>query len=153
MTQTIKRVPYDHPDLLTLVGELDAYFYETWGEISLQYQSYHNLRAMACALVCYVEDVPVGCGCWKPLGAGTAEMKRMYVRPRYRRCGIGGRILTALAQDAQARGYPHAVLETGADDARAIAFYEAAGYRICPPYGAFVGDTHCVCMEKQEETR
>ena len=148
----LRFVDVSHPDLLALAAELDAYFHAGWGEVAENYKQYHALDGMACAVVAYIEGKPVGCGCWRAYDPITAEVKRMYVRPAYRRLGVAGKIVAALEQHAAAGGCRRAVLETGADMPDAIAFYEKHGYRLTPNFGEFAGDEICVCMEKELQT-
>ena len=144
----LRNVPVTDPDLAALVARLDQFFEESWGEAMAGYAPYHNLAKMACAIVAYIDGAPAGCGCWKPYGAATAEMKRMFVLPERRRAGVAARIIGALEADAKRRGCTRAVLETGAQMPGAVAFYKRQGYRVVPNYGDFVGDELCVCMEK-----
>ena len=145
----LKFVDVTNADLTALVAELDAYFRAGWGEAADHYKQYHTLDGMACAAVAYIEGPPAACGCWRAFDPVTAEIKRMYVRPAYRRQGIAGKIVAALEQHAAASGCHRAVLETGVEMPDAIAFYEKQGYRLVPNYGDFVDDEICVCMEKQ----
>lgn len=145
----LKFVDVTNADLAALVAELDAYFRAGWGEAADHYKQYHTLDGMACAAVAYIEGTPAACGCWRAFDPVTAEIKRMYVRPAYRRQGIAGKIVAALEQHAAASGCHRAVLETGAEMPDAIAFYEKQGYRLVPNYSDFVDDEICVCMEKQ----
>lgn len=148
MEIAVRYVDVQDDVLQELVRELDDYFFDNWGDIAGQYQKYHDLSKMACAVVAYVGHSAVGCGCWKPLDAATAEVKRMYVRPDFRRNGVAREILTALEDHAVRNGCHRMVLETGAAMPDAIASYERMGYVRCPAFGAFVGDEICVCMEK-----
>lgn len=145
----LKFVDVTNADLAALTAELDAYFHAVWGRVADHYRQYHTLDSMACAVVAYVEGKPVGCGCWRAFDPVTAEIKRMYVRPAYRRQGIAGKIISALERHAAASGCHRAVLETGAEMPDAIAFYEKKGYHLVPNYGDFAGDEVCVCMEKE----
>ncbi|MDO4269983.1 MAG: GNAT family N-acetyltransferase [Eubacteriales bacterium] len=144
----LKFVEVDDNDLLSLVAELDVFFHAGWGETAEKYKAYHDLSGMACAVVAYIDGKPAGCGCWRAFDPVTAEIKRMYVRPAYRRQGAAGKVVQMLEDHAAASGCHRAVLETGADMPEAISFYERQGYRLVPNYGDFIGDEICVCMEK-----
>lgn len=146
----IKYVEVDHPDLISLVDQLNDFFNQEWGpDVAKGYQNHHNLAAMACAVVAYQQDQPVGCGCWKRLADGRPEIKRMFVQPKARSGGVASRVLAALEEDILKQGDDRAVLETGAEMTSAISFYQKQGYQIIPNYGDFIGDDWCVCLEKQ----
>ena len=54
-------------------------------------------------LVVEVDGVPAGCGAWRALPAGAAEIKRVYVEPAFRRRGVAQLVVAAL-EDGAARG-------------------------------------------------
>lgn len=142
-------VSIDNKDLNYLIAKLDAFFDEEWGEIAKCYQSFHQLSKMAYALVCYDENQPVGCGCFKIMDKQTFEIKRMYVEPACRNRGVASELLHLLEREAFQQGYGISVLETGKAMNGAVAFYEKQGYKIVENYGDFVGDEICVCMRKE----
>lgn len=72
----------------------------------------------------------IGTGALLPEDEGMGRIVRMSVDPRYRRCGIGTRILQVLLDEARARGYSTIVLETTETWDDAIAFYLHHGFRI-----------------------
>jgi ribosomal protein S18 acetylase RimI-like enzyme len=77
------------------------------------------------------------------------EIKRMYVRPRFRGRGLGRRILEHLAAHARASGITLLRLETGVDQVEAIGLYESMGFRRCPPFGPYRDDPLSPCYELQ----
>ena len=93
------------------------------------------------------DGTAVGCGAFRPLQPGVAEIKRMYARPDTK--GVGHAILAHLEREAAARGYDEAWLETGDANTRAVAFYQAHGYRPIPAFGRYVGKPGAVCFAKR----
>ena len=83
-----------------------------------------------------VADGPqtVGCGGITFRDEGTAEIKRMWIRPDFRGRGIAGRLLRRLEDAAQQAGRSRIVLDTNASLAPALALYRSAGYRAVPAY-------------------
>ena len=91
---------------------------------------------------------PVGCGAIRPLDARTVEIKRMFVRPVFRRRGIARSILDALEAEARRRGYTRSVLETAARQPEAIALYRRRGYVPIEAFGPYAGNPRALCFGK-----
>ena len=102
----------------------------------------------ACFVVAQDESgQPLGCGGFRPVEAGIAEIKRMYARAGSQ--GVGAAILAFLETEAVCLGYHTLWLETRRVNERAIRFYEKHGYHQRPNYGKYVGKPEAVCFEKQ----
>jgi putative acetyltransferase len=91
----------------------------------------------------------VGCGAIQPLDAGTAEIKRMYVRPSYRGRGIARQVLAALEELAWSAGHTTLRLETGDFMPEAVKLYTSSDYVPIPTYGEYAGNPNSVCFEKR----
>jgi ribosomal protein S18 acetylase RimI-like enzyme len=78
-----------------------------------------------------------------------AELKRMYVRPRFRRLGLGTAMLDHLARHVRERGTYVLRLETGIHQHEAIGLYEGAGFQPIPPFGEYREDPLSVFLEKR----
>ncbi|KTT53561.1 GCN5 family acetyltransferase [Pseudomonas oryzihabitans] len=90
----------------------------------------------------------LGCGAMV-LQDDYGEIKRMYVSPRGRGQGLGGRLLAELEREAAGRGCELARLETGPYQPEALRLYESAGYRRRGPFGVYRDDPLSVFMEKR----
>jgi GNAT superfamily N-acetyltransferase len=90
----------------------------------------------------------VGCGAIRPLEGDIGEVKRMYVRPEARRCGVARKVLATLEETAKKLGYTTLRLETGTRQPESIALYETHGYRRIPLFGEYMTDPYSVCYEK-----
>jgi GNAT superfamily N-acetyltransferase len=77
---------------------------------------------------------PVACGGLKRFDDETAEIKRMYVAPRFRGQGLSRLLLEALEARARELGYVRARLDTGDRQPAAAALYDDVGYRRIPDY-------------------
>jgi putative acetyltransferase len=102
-------------------------------------------------LIARCDDRSVACGAFGELDAITAELKRVYVVPGFRRGGIGRRLVAELEGLALGSGFRLVRLETGTRQPEALALYEACGYARIAPYGRHVGDPMSVCFEKRLE--
>jgi GNAT superfamily N-acetyltransferase len=77
-----------------------------------------------------------GCGAFHRMTQEACEMKRMYVRPEFRRMQIGRQLTEALIVAAKEAGYVVMRLETVTFMDKAIAMYSSFGFKTCPPYYA-----------------
>ena len=97
---------------------------------------------------------PAGCGSIKLFGTeygGYGEIKWMYVRPQFRRLGLGKLILSHLADYALAHGVKLIRLETGIHQQTAISLYERMGFARILPFGMYTEDPLSLFFEKQLE--
>jgi putative acetyltransferase len=107
----------------------------------------------AAYLIAYATDSaggerPVAMGAFRPLDPTTAEVRRMFVLPSWRRTGLAQALLQALEAEARQLGHRRLQLETGFRQQPAMRLYERCGYYRIPPFGPHVGDPTSICYEK-----
>jgi GNAT superfamily N-acetyltransferase len=90
-------------------------------------------------LLATVEGAPAGCGGWRSLGDGRAEVKRMFTIAAYRGRGVARALLAELERTAAAAGIQRLVLETGTAQPEAMALYESSGYDPVDGFGHYAG--------------
>ena len=78
--------------------------------------------------IAVVDGHVCGCVALRPLHAGTAEVKRMFVDAQYRGRGLGRALLESLIEGARARGYATLRLGTLDDMLAAQALYHSLGF-------------------------
>jgi len=79
-----------------------------------------------------VDGAAAGCVALKPLGDGSVEMKRLWVREPHRRLQLGRRLAEAALAGGRAGGHKRVVLETLDFMTAAQALYADLGFREVP---------------------
>lgn len=89
-------------------------------------------------LLALVDGQVAGCGAFRALHdvdhANACEMKRLYVRPAFRRFGLGRRLAEALMDEARRCGYSVMLLDTLDDMETARELYASLGFVETAPY-------------------
>ena len=81
-----------------------------------------------------VDGAAAGCAALRRLDGTRCELKRMYVRPRYRGQRISAALLERILEDAREIGYKKMLLDTLPFLTTAIAMYKRRGFAEIPGY-------------------
>ncbi len=152
----------EHPgteEASLLISELDAYLGPLYPRESQHGYSIEKLVDRGVEFfVLYHDGAPAGCGGVQFLhdpglpGGRYGELKRMYVRDRFRGRGLARRLLDHLETLAREQGAAVMRLETGIYQPEAIGLYEKCGYHRIPPFGDYPADDPLsLCYEKRLE--
>jgi ribosomal protein S18 acetylase RimI-like enzyme len=79
-------------------------------------------------------ETVAGCVALRPIDPQIAEMKRLYVRPAFRRKGAGKLLAQAIIEEAGRIGYARIRLDTLATMKQAISLYRSLGFGDIPAY-------------------
>ena len=140
-----------------LIAELDAYLHPLYPSESQHGYSIEKLLEKKVEFfILYYDGEPAACGGVQlisdpqdPIGP-YGELKRMYVRDRFRGLGLAKRMLLHLEEVAATRGASLMRLETGIHQPEAIGLYEKGGYYRIPPFGTYPpNDPLSLCYEKR----
>lgn len=86
-------------------------------------------------LLAEVDGEPVGCVALHPLQSEICEMKRLYLRPRFRGKGLGRILAERIIAEAREMGYKYMRLDTVEPVMKdAVAMYRRLGFREIAPY-------------------
>ncbi len=142
------RTNSNNPDFRELVALLDADMQIRDGAEHAFYAQFNKIDKIREVIVAYENEKAVGCGAFREYTANVAEIKRMFVRPENRGCGIAGKILNELETWAKELKFSEFVLETGVKQPEAIRLYQKSGYEISSSYGQYLNVKNSVCMKK-----
>jgi putative acetyltransferase len=121
--------------------------YEASLEVDLCFQNFETELAtlpgeyalpQGALLLALVDGDVAGCGGMRPLPgsdyANACEMKRLFVRPAFRKFGLGRMLAQALLDRGLQAGYSTMLLDTLDDMEAARGLYASLGFEEIPPY-------------------
>ena len=151
-TARLRPLPYDHPVAHYLVEQVQAEYVQRYGgRDAAAVEPGEFLPPRGVFLVAEVDGVPAGCGAWRALSPGVAEIKRMYVEPGFRRRGLAQHVVAALEDGAARAGHRSLVLNTGQEQPEALALYAQLGYEPVTGYGIYACAPGAVFLGKDVE--
>jgi len=147
---TLRALPYDDPLAQYLVEAVQQEYVQRYGgRDEAVVEPGEFLPPQGLFLVAEVDGEPAGCGAWRAMPGGGAEIKRVYVEPAFRRRGVARLVVAALEGSAAAAGHPEVVLNSGREQPEALALYADLGYRPVPGYGVYACAPGAVFLGKR----
>lgn len=146
---TAPRIELITPGSVELIDETRQIFreYARSLQVDLQFQGFEaELLALpgdyaephGLLLLATVDGEVAGCGAFRPMAEcdypNACEMKRLYVRPAFRRFGLGRQLAEALLDRATEAGYASMLLDTLDEMEAARELYARLGFDEVPPY-------------------
>jgi len=144
----LKRTSGDSSQFKILTDKLDHELKLIYGSSQDEFDQYNIVYNLNTVVIAYINEIPVGCGCFKKFDSSTAELKRMFVDVNHRGQGIGSAVLLELEKWAKEIKYSSLVLETGTVQQDAINLYQKHGYQIIPNFDPYIGNELSVCFKK-----
>lgn len=144
----IKRSQYADKDFVYLILQLDDELNNRHDNQRTVYDKFNKVDSIQTVIIAYINDNPVGCGCFKQFDENTVEIKRMFVKTQNRGKGISKLILNELEKWAMELGYSRSILETGIKLPEAIGLYEKSDYTRINNYGQYKNLPNSICFEK-----
>jgi len=150
MTTTITLERPDTSDAIMLIEELESHLAPFYPTTSRHGYSVEKLIKQGVAFFVTRQDgTPAGCGGAQFFGNEYGELKRMFVRPQFRRLGLAKLMLEHLQSHTLQHNIPLLRLETGIHQKEAISLYQSMGYQSCPPFGGYTASPLNVFFEKK----
>lgn len=144
----LKRTNSKDRDFRNLILELDNELQHIYSDKNYEYNAFTNVNHINTVVVAYIQEIAVGCGCFKELDEDTVEIKRMFVNPYFRGFGVASAVIEELVSWAKRLYYHNAVLETGKKQPESIHLYTRHGFTIIDNFGPYVNMPESVCMKR-----
>jgi len=136
--------PAESPEDIAAVRELWREYWESFG-LSLEFQGFateletlpglYTPPGGALLLAC-VDSVPAGTIGLRPLSPDSGELKRLFLRPKYRGFGLGKGLLEAIFDRSRAAGYQFLYADTLPVMSEALNLYFKFGFERTEAYSA-----------------
>ena len=97
----------DNSDFIELCHSLDNFLNELVGgeENRAEYIPYNRLDDIHDVIIAYDDDIPVGIASFKKYDDECAEVKRVFIKQKYRGRGISNKLMELLENAAKEKGY------------------------------------------------
>ena len=99
-------------------------------------------------LIAYDGSIAIGCAGLKPYSGSDAEVKRVWVEPKYRKHHIAQEMMRLLEQKAMENGFNRLILQTREIMTEAVRLYEKLGYCRIQNYPPYDSMEDAVCFAK-----
>src|SRR5262245_49919422 len=97
-----------------LLEELDRDLLDRYPRQNIHGVQLHEIEgSQGFFVIARFDGRPAGCGAVRVIGSGAGEVKRMFVRPEFRRRGVARAVLAKLETNAREMGLHTLRLETG----------------------------------------
>jgi len=137
----------DDADFVTLTRELDACFRARIGSGQDAFDPHNRADALNDVALILDGQRAVACAALTLHPDCTAELKRVYVQPEYRRNGLARRLIAALENRASAYGCTRLLLETNPAFEDAKALYQRLGFTPVDNFGPYCS-MNTLCLGK-----
>ncbi len=143
----LQRTTSKNQDFQKLTALFDEYLIDIDGDEKDFFAQYNQVY-LENVVVCYENDIAVGCGAFKKHENNTVEIKKMFVHPDHRGKSVAKIILNELELWATELNNDIVILETSLKLEAAIALYSKSGYLPTENYGQYIGVESSYCMKK-----
>lgn len=108
---------------------IDAYFEPLEWQSELSDLPGHYGAPHGAVVLALVDGAPAGCALMRGVGETNCELRRLFVRPAFRRLGVGVALVEHVMGLACTRHYAEMWLDVGPLQQEAVSFYRQLGFQ------------------------
>lgn len=124
--------------VLQLFSEHDDYMIDFLGDDKWCYTRYSENENIENVWVAFFNNLPIGCIAYRKKADGIGEVKRLFLRDKYRGNGISKDLLKTVECFAKEQGCHTLFLDTRITLEPAVAIYHAFGFNIVFQQGLYI---------------
>ena len=124
----IKLTDDSKADVITLFSEYDDFIMEFLGDDKVYYKRYHSNEKLEPIWVAHCGEIPVGCVAFRRIDSETGEVKRLFVRDKYRGKGVSKSLLAVVVNYIKENDYKRLCLDTRITLEPAVSLYRSFGF-------------------------
>lgn len=136
------------PKFTDLVKELDEDLQAMYSNEGYKFDIDIKVDQLNTVVLASISEITIGGGCFKPIDADTAEVKRVFVSPYFRGLSIGSGLMEEIICWAKELNFKKLVLETGELQEQSIRLFKKHGFSVIENFGPYVGVKGSICMGK-----
>ena len=144
----VVRTNSESKDFKLLTNKLDQELKLIYGSSQDEFDQFNIIDNIKTVIVAYIDNMPAGCGCFKPFDSNVVELKRKFVEDKFRGKGLGNTILLELEKWAKELNFSSIILETGTVQKEAITLYKKNGFIVIPNFDPYIGNELSICFQK-----
>ena len=126
------------PSVLKLFSEHDDYMIDFLGDDKWCYTRYSENENIENVWVAFSDDFPIGCVAYRKKADGVGEIKRLFIRSKYRGRGISNKLLDTLEDHAKKQRCHTLFLDTRITLEPAVSIYRSFGFSIVFQQGLYI---------------
>lgn len=124
--------------VLKLFSEHDDFMQDFLGEDRSCYTRYTSAENIEKVWVAYLDNTEIGCVAYRRKSDDTGEVKRLFIRRKYRGWGISKALLGEVKRHAKAEGCTKLFLGTRITLEPAVSLYRSFGFEITFRQGLYI---------------
>lgn len=124
--------------VLNLFSEHDYFMQDFLGKDKACYTRYSPAESIEKVWLAFEENMPIGCVAYRTKSDDTGEVKRLFIKSKYRGNGISKALLSEVKSYAKAQGCVKLFLDTRITLEPAVSLYRSFGFEITFQQGLYI---------------
>ncbi len=130
--------------ILKLFSEHDDFMIRFLGDDKWCYSRYSTNENIEKVWAAFSDDLPIGCIAYRKKADGVGEIKRLFIKEKYRSNGYSKELLKTVENYAKQHGCHTLFLDTRISLEPAVTIYRSVGFNIVFQQGLYIQMEKCI---------